>query len=214
MEGIPSFAMIAPDLTVINRSARGAVGSDPDGSNFPWHPKLVTDVDEDLDEGISDTPTVLVLMEEAGDRWDDVNASLDRVAGDSRGREERGEERQVLFMTVTETGGGIGAQIRKMLKLGRPGAKRRWCSWTSPTEGTRNQPRRRCRGDHRDARGRFHRGETRTHQTRVRCTTSTRNARGRVGARAGSNRTRTRDPKTEIEKIAERVVAKAATALL
>ena len=124
VEGIPSFAMIAPDLSVINRSARGAVGSDPDGSNFPWHPKLVTDVDEDLDEGINDTPTVLVLMEEAGDRWDDVNAALDRVAGDVRaGEKERGEERQVLFMTVTETGGGIGAQIRKMLKLGRPGAK-------------------------------------------------------------------------------------------
>ena len=123
VEGIPSFAMIAPDLSVINRSARGAVGSDPDGSNFPWHPKLVTDVDEDLDEGINDTPTVLVLME-AGDRWDDVNAALDRVAGDVRaGEKERGEERQVLFMTVTETGGGIGAQIRKMLKLGRPGAK-------------------------------------------------------------------------------------------
>ena len=215
VEGIPSFAMIAPDLSVINRSARGAVGSDPDGSNFPWHPKLVTDVDEDLDEGINDTPTVLVLMEEAGDRWDDVNAALDRVAGDVRaGEKERGEERQVLFMTVTETGGGIGAQILKDAQARTTGGETADGALGHRQRGIRETSRGGgVRGDHRHARGRFHRGETRTHQPRVRCTTNTRDARDRVGARAGSNRTRTHDPRFG-KRNAERVVAKAATARL
>ena len=47
----------------------------------------------------------------------------------------------------------------------------------------------------------------------MRCTTNTRDARDRVGARAGSNRTRTHDPRFG-KRNAERVVAKAATARL
>ena len=42
----------------------------------------------------------------------------------SAAEKERGEEdRSQLFMTVTESGGGIGAQIRKMAKLGKAGPK-------------------------------------------------------------------------------------------
>ena len=119
----------------------------------------------------------------------------------------------MLFMTVTETGGGIGAPIRKMLKLGRPGRNRRWCSWTSSTGDTRNQPRRRCPRRPSPRSWAILGGETRTHQPRVRCTTNTRDARDRVGARAGSNRTRTHDPRFG-KRNAERVVAKAATARL
>jgi hypothetical protein len=45
----------------------------------PWKPKLVTDVDEACD-GINDTPTVVLLMEQAGDRWDDLSAAINAVA--------------------------------------------------------------------------------------------------------------------------------------
>jgi hypothetical protein len=38
-----------------------------------------------------------------------------RVAEEGRGEEARG----VLFMTVTETGGGIGAQLRKLCGMVR-----------------------------------------------------------------------------------------------
>lgn len=124
-EGIPHLAILGPDLKLINKDARGAVMSDKNVEHFPWHPKLVTDVDEALDEGINDTPTILALMEEAGDAWDGVGAALTAVATRVRAAEkERGEEdRSQLFMTVTESGGGIGAQIRKMAKLGKAGPK-------------------------------------------------------------------------------------------
>ena len=124
-EGIPHLAILGPDLKLINKDARGAVMSDKNVEHFPWHPKLVTDVDEALDEGINDTPTILALMEEAGDAWDSVGAALTAVATRVRAAEkERGEEdRSQLFMTVTESGGGIGAQIRKMAKLGKAGPK-------------------------------------------------------------------------------------------
>ena len=57
--------MIGSDLKVINPSARSSVGADPEGAEFPWKPKLVTDVDEEC-EGINDTLTMVVLMEEVG----------------------------------------------------------------------------------------------------------------------------------------------------
>lgn len=123
IEGIPSFVMVSPELKVLNHNARGNVSGDPEGAEFPWKPKLVTDVDEECD-GINDTPTVVVLMEEAGDKWDELTAAMTAVAKEVRsGEEERGEEsRGVLFMVVTETGGGIGAQLRKLCGLGRPSA--------------------------------------------------------------------------------------------
>lgn len=44
VSGIPSFHIVEHDGTVINNNARGAVGGDPSGAGFPWHPKPVTDV--------------------------------------------------------------------------------------------------------------------------------------------------------------------------
>lgn len=69
------------------------------GANFPWRPKLVTDVDAEC-EGINDTATVVVLMEEAGDRWDELTAAMTAVAEEVRsGEEARGQDaRGVLFM--------------------------------------------------------------------------------------------------------------------
>lgn len=136
VQGIPTFVMIGPDLKVINASARGAVMGDKEGANFPWAPKPVTDVDEDC-EGINDTPTVLVLMEEAGDKWDELGAALETVAKEeiaaAKARDE--ESCGMLFMTVTETGGGIGAQIRKLAGLGRAGAKPQLCIVDCPESG-------------------------------------------------------------------------------
>ena len=120
VQGIPHFAMLTGDLKMINGNARGSVMSDPECAEFPWRPKLVTDVDEDC-EGVNDTATVVLLMEECGEDWDDLTAALTAVAKDTKAAEEaRGEdERSTLFMTVTETGGGIGAQLRKLCGLGR-----------------------------------------------------------------------------------------------
>lgn len=133
----------------------------------------MTDVDEEH-SGINDTATVVVLMEEAGDRWEELTAAMTAVAEEVRsGEEERGEDaRGVLFMAgqctrwssagphvcifrksmlriiindvrvlnyvfkklskgfhsctyatvVRETGGGVGAQLRKLCGLGRPTA--------------------------------------------------------------------------------------------
>ena len=46
--------------------ASAAAARDATGAAFPWLPPLVVDVDsEEMDAGINDTPTLVVLMEEA-----------------------------------------------------------------------------------------------------------------------------------------------------
>ena len=125
VRGIPHFAMLDADLNVVNGDARAAAARDATGAAFPWLPPLVVDVDsEEMDAGINDTPTLVVLMEEAGPRWDDLTEALHAVARKTRAKElEAGfERRRTLFATVTETGGGVGGQLRRLAKLGRASA--------------------------------------------------------------------------------------------
>ena len=126
VRGIPHFAMLDSAMNVVNPDARAALARDAlAGAAFPWPPPLVVDVDsEEMDAGINDTPTLVVLMEEAGPRWDDLTEALHAVARKTRAKElEAGfERRRTLFATVTETGGGVGGQLRRLAKLGRASA--------------------------------------------------------------------------------------------
>ena len=125
VRGIPHFAVLDADLNVVNGDARAAVARDATGAAFPWLPPLVVDVDsEEMDAGINDTPTLVVLMEEAGPRWDDLTEALHAVAKKTRAKElDAGfERRRTLFATVTETGGGVGGQLRRLAQLGRASA--------------------------------------------------------------------------------------------
>jgi hypothetical protein len=99
-----------------------AARDDETFSHFPWLPPLVVDVDsEEMDSGINDTPTLVVLMEECGEKWDFLNEALNKVARRRREKERDAGllRRQTLFATVTETGGGVGGQLRRLAKLGR-----------------------------------------------------------------------------------------------
>ena len=82
----------------------------------------MVDVDsEAMDGSINDTPTLVVLMEECGEKWDFLTEALNAVARRRREKEKDAGllRRQTLFATVTETGGGVGGQLRRLAKLGR-----------------------------------------------------------------------------------------------
>ena len=128
VRGIPHLAMLDSALNVVNPDARAAAARDsPAGAAFPWPPPLVVDVDsEEMDAGINDTPTLVVLMEACGEKWDALNDALSAVAEKTRAEEKEAglDSRRTLFATVTETGGGVGGQLRRLAKLGpaRPAA--------------------------------------------------------------------------------------------
>merc|ERR1711896_14507 len=80
VNGIPSLHIVEHDGTVINNSGRGAVGGDPDGADFPWHPKPVNDLSAGP-EGINETASVIVLMEDVNAaKQEEVTAAMTAVA--------------------------------------------------------------------------------------------------------------------------------------
>jgi len=44
VQGIPTFVILDQDGAVVTTDARGEVSEDPEGKNFPWKPKTVTEI--------------------------------------------------------------------------------------------------------------------------------------------------------------------------
>jgi len=121
VNGIPSLHIIEHDGTVINNSGRGAVGGDPEGAEFPWHPKPVNDLSAGP-EGINETPSLVVLMEgvDAGTQAT-VGAALDTVAKEVLdAAKAKKEEAPFCFFTGT-TAGGVTDRVRQLCKGGDAG---------------------------------------------------------------------------------------------
>merc|ERR1712167_410593 len=118
VDGIPSFHIIEHDGTVINNSGRSAVGGDPEGAEFPWHPKPVNDLSAGPD-GINDTPSIVVLMEKvAAEKQTAVTDALTAVA--SRVLDEakaKKEDAPFCFYTGVSAG-GITDRVRELCKAG------------------------------------------------------------------------------------------------
>jgi len=124
IEGIPSFVMIGEDGKVISDNCRGAVGEDPEGKNFPWHPKPVNDLHSP--EGINDTPSLCVLMEEVSkEEQDRIVADLEAVAKPIfDGARAVDKDQPYCFFTAT-SGGGVVDRVRQLTNLGEAGDKAR-----------------------------------------------------------------------------------------
>lgn len=118
VEGIPSFHIVEHDGTVINNNGRSAVGGDPEGAEFPWHPKPVNDLSGGPD-GINETPSVVLLMEGVapGDQAKPevaLVAVATKVLGDAKATKE---EQPYCFFTG-KSAGGITDRVRELVKGG------------------------------------------------------------------------------------------------
>jgi len=76
VSGIPSLVVLGPvdsatgARAVINKNARGAVGSDPEGAEFPWAPKPLEDLAVTAEcngSDINETPALVALLEGCDD---------------------------------------------------------------------------------------------------------------------------------------------------
>jgi len=123
VNGIPSLHILEHDGTIINNSGRGAVGGDPEGVEFPWHPKPVNDLSAGP-EGINETPSVVVLMEGVdANKQAAVCSSLEAVATEVlEEAKKKKEEAPFCFFTGKSTG-GVTDRVRELCKGGDAGDK-------------------------------------------------------------------------------------------
>jgi len=118
VSGIPSLHIIEHDGAVINNSGRGAVGGDPSGVDFPWHPKPVNDLSAGP-EGINETASVIVLMEgvDAG-KQAEVTAAMTAVAAPMFEEAKKKKEEAPFCFFTGNSSGGISDRVRELVKAG------------------------------------------------------------------------------------------------
>merc|ERR1711988_191779 len=118
VNGIPSFHILEHDGTVINNSGRGAVGGDPEGKEFPWHPKPVNDLDAGP-EGINETPSLVVLMEGvAAPTQVELSTALEAVATEELAAAKAKKEDAPFCFFTGKKAGGITDRVRELCKGG------------------------------------------------------------------------------------------------
>ncbi|KAK3248795.1 hypothetical protein CYMTET_41753 [Cymbomonas tetramitiformis] len=119
VSGIPSFVMLSPELKVIDKNARGAVAADPEGKDFPWYPKPVTEID--ACESINDTPTVCLMLEGCDESTQtSMEDLLLKVSKEVRASLKEDEEMNFCLATKAD---GLGGRVRQLTKMEAPGVK-------------------------------------------------------------------------------------------
>jgi len=123
VSGIPSFHIIEHDGTVINNNGRGAVGGDPEGAEFPWHPKPVNDLAAGPD-GINETPSVVLLMEKVAAPQQEAAASALEAVATRILAEAKAQKQDAPFCFFTgRSEGGITDRVRELVQGGTAGAE-------------------------------------------------------------------------------------------
>lgn len=116
VNGIPTFVIIGENGQTITTGGRGKISADSFIEDFPYYPKPVNDISEDL-EGINDHAALLVFMEALDD--DAQNAACSELTALAKVEMERADEDRIFVFTAK--GGGPVDKIRTLVgKTGPP----------------------------------------------------------------------------------------------
>jgi len=114
VEGIPSFVIVdAKTGATITTEARGSVGSDPEGAEFPWFPKALNNMSAGEGLGsINEESALCVLLDGCSD---DVKKAAKAVL-EPMAEAYKASGAELVFFYAPEQEGPVD-QIRKLTKL-------------------------------------------------------------------------------------------------
>jgi nucleoredoxin len=132
VEGIPSFVIVdAKTGETITTEARGSVGADPEGAEFPWYPKALNNMS--AGEGLSsinEESALCVLLDECSeDERKAAKAVLEPIA-----EAHKASGTAIVFFYAPENVGPVG-QVRKLTKLASGTGKPQMVLLDIPDEG-------------------------------------------------------------------------------
>mmetsp|Transcript_19040 Transcript_19040/g.42851 ORF Transcript_19040/g.42851 Transcript_19040/m.42851 type:complete len:285 (-) Transcript_19040:265-1119(-) len=118
VNGIPSLVIVGPDGATITREGRGVVASDPEGVEFPWHPKPVPDL-KSGPGSLNEVPTVIALCEDChpGMQAAAVEAMTTLAQQYLDRQKAAGEEEPAMAFAIATEAGGIAERIRTLTEL-------------------------------------------------------------------------------------------------
>ena len=129
VEGIPSFVIVdASTGETINGNARGKISTDPMGSEFPWHPKALNELDSP--DGINDEPALCVMLEGC----DEATISAAKTVLEPIAEAAKVAKDPMLFFYAAKTG-SVASRIRELTGLGKSGATPQIALLDIPDEG-------------------------------------------------------------------------------
>jgi len=117
VSGIPTLVIVDENGTIINKNARGAISSDPNGDKFPWAPPLVKNLSEP--EGIDENLSLCVFAEALPAKQQEAIESLLEPISKSYVDKAKaaGDDPEVLFFVAKNSEGPV-PKIRDLCKLG------------------------------------------------------------------------------------------------
>ena len=80
VSGIPTLILLDEEGNVITTQGRGAVTSDPDGKEFPWHPKPVNELTGGTAGEINDFPSLIWFTDGEPENMEEAKAVLYPIA--------------------------------------------------------------------------------------------------------------------------------------
>jgi len=120
VNGIPHFVIVGADGKVINKSARGNVMSDLEGSKFPWEPTPVQDIGQSTEcmgYDINEKKSLIFFMEGVDDlEQDAITAAVEPIARRYADEGKESGDQEILFFT-SKGQGGISKQLRALCGL-------------------------------------------------------------------------------------------------
>jgi len=139
VQGIPTFVMLDAQGNTITTGARGAVGNDPKGADFPWEPKAVNDLQSP--DGINDTPSLCLMLDGVAEAEQAAAVSTfeSAVVPMYEAVKAAGGEQPYLFF-VAKNGGGVVDRVRQLCKLGDAPSKPQLVMVDVPEEGSFSLP--------------------------------------------------------------------------
>lgn len=125
VQGIPSVVVLGPadedgNREVINADARGPIGGDPDGANFPWRPPALPALDDC--SSINDTPTVVILADGCStEKVTAIRNDIEPAAIAARdAAKAAGADGPDVGYCVAAPGDGLAPRVRQLFGLGEP----------------------------------------------------------------------------------------------
>jgi nucleoredoxin len=118
IRGIPSLVIVGPDGETITTDGRSVISADPEGNEFPWHPKPVEDV-KGGPGSLQEVPTVLYFCEESAAATQQAALEIMKPLAQTfldKKKQEGEDNPDCSFMIATQKG-DLSERLRTLMSL-------------------------------------------------------------------------------------------------
>jgi nucleoredoxin len=123
VEGIPKLVILDPNGDVITGNARSSVIQDPEGAEFPWYPKPVSDLAAGANHLNEDVCLILFVENFSPEEISETKTSLEAVAKEHLSKVKAGSSDLVVHFFVATSVSPISTRIRELCQVGEPTKK-------------------------------------------------------------------------------------------